>query len=135
MKILVIGKEGRLAKYMPDTVNASDFEINYVSLSASDEEIIEKGKGAEIMLADAMARVSATVIDALPTLKMIHSEGVGFNYFDINHAKEKGLYVCNCKAANAMAVAEQSLLLIMALLRRLPDGDKAFREGQQIQMK
>lgn len=135
MKILVIGKEGRLAKYMPDTVNASDFEINYVGLSASDEEIIEKGKGAEIMLADAMARVSANVIDALPELKMIHSEGVGFNYFDINRAKEKGIYVCNCKAANAMAVAEQSLLLIMALLRKLPDGDKAFREGQQIQMK
>jgi len=135
MKILVIGKEGRLAKYKPSTVNSEDYEITYVSMSENDEEIIKRGNGAEIVLADAMARVSADVIDALPDLKMIHSEGVGFNYFDINHAREKGVYVCNCKAANAMAVAEQALLLIMALLRQLPQGDKAFREGKQIQTK
>lgn len=135
MKLLVIGNEGRLEKYMPDTVNKNDFDITYVSISASDEEIIEKGKNAEIMLVDAMARVSADVIDALPELKMIHSEGVGFNYFDIERAREKGVYVCNCKAANAMAVAEQSVLLTMALLRHFNEGDKAFREGRQIQTK
>lgn len=135
MKILVIGKEGRLKKYMPRTINADDYEITYVSMSAEDDEIIEKGQGAEIMLVDAMARVSAKVIDSLPELRMIHSEGVGYNYFDINHAKEKSVYVCNCKAANAMTVAEQSILLMMALLRHLPEGDVAFREGRQIQTK
>jgi len=135
MKILVIGKEGRLAKYKPEYINGDEYEIKYVSISASDDEIIKEGKGSEIMLVDAMARVSKQVIDAFPNLKMIHSEGVGYNYFDVNYAKEKGIPVCNCKAANAMAVAEQSLLLILALLRQLPSGDAAFREGMQIQTK
>lgn len=135
MNILVIGREGRLKLYAPDWAEAEKYDIKYISPEASDDEIIEKGAGAEVILADAMARVSGKVINALPKLRMIHSEGVGYNYFDIAAAKEKRVYVCNCKAANARAVAEQSVLLMLGLLRDVINGDRAFREGKQLKEK
>ena len=135
MKILVIGREGRLKQYAPDWIDFEKYEISYVPADATDEEMIEKGKAVEVILADAMARVSKTVIEAIPNLRMIHSEGVGFNYFDIDAAGERRIYVCNCKAANARAVAEQSVLLMLALLRDAVNGDKAFREGGQLKEK
>lgn len=135
MKILVVGKEGRLAQYVPQWIDLSQYEIAYVNPWGTDEDILKAGKDADFMLVDAMARVSREVIFAMPNLKMIHSEGVGFNYFDIEAAREKKVYVCNCKAANAGAVAEQSVLLMLALLRHLTDGDRAFRAGKQLAVK
>lgn len=135
MKILVIGREGRLKLYAPDWEELEKYDISYVPADASDEEIIAAGKGADYILADAMARVSRRVIASLPKLKMIHSEGVGYNYFDIEAAREKKVYVCNCKAANARAVAEQSILLMLGLLRDVVRGDRAFREGRQLKEK
>lgn len=135
MKILVIGKKGRLDEYAPEWAGIEKYDIAYVSPNASDEEIIAAGADADFILADAMARVSGKVIYALPKLKMIHSEGVGYNYFDIAAASERGVYVCNCKAANAAAVAEQSVLLMLGLLRNVINDDRAFREGRQIQVK
>lgn len=135
MKILVIGREGRLGQYAPEWAELEKYDISYVMMDASDEEIIAAGAGAEYILADAMARVSEKVIDSLPELKMIHSEGVGYNYFDIAAARDRKIYVCNCKAANAGAVAEQSVLLMLGLLRDIIRGDRAFREGRQIKEK
>ena len=135
MKILVIGKKGRLDQYAPDWAEKEKYEIKYVPATASDEEILEAGTDFDFMLVDAMSRVSKTVIDAMPNLKMIHSEGVGFNYFDIDAAREKHIYVCNCKAANARAVAEQSILLMLGLLRGVVAGHKDFLAGNQIKNK
>ena len=91
MKILVVGKEGRLAQYVPQWIELSQYEIAYVNPWGTDEDILKAGKDADFMLVDAMARVSREVIFAMPNLKMIHSEGGGFNYFDIEAAREKGI--------------------------------------------
>lgn len=135
MKILVIGKKGRLDQYVPDFVDKEHYEIVYVPATASDEEILSKGNDFDFMLVDAMSRVSKEVIDAMPNLKMIHSEGVGYNYFDIDAARARKVYVCNCKAANANAVAEQSVMLMLGLLRFVIAGHKDFLGGHQIQNK
>lgn len=135
MKILVIGKEGRLMQYAPEWAQAENYDICYVPMGASDEEILAAGRDADFMLADAMARISEDVINGMPQLKLIHSEGVGFNFFDIESAKRKKVYVCNCKAANADAVAEHALLLMLALLRDMVNGDSLFRHGEQINTK
>ncbi len=135
MKILVIGKEGRLAQYAPQWADMESYDISYVPMGSSDDDILAVGKDADFMLADAMAKVSENLISNMPKLKMIHSEGVGFNFFDIDAAREKHIYVCNCKAANADAVAEQTILLMLGLLRDVVRGDAQFRNGEQINIK
>lgn len=135
MKLLVIGREGRLALYAPAWAEMEKYDITYVPATATDEEILAAGTDFDFFLVDAMSRVSKKVIDANTNLKMIHSEGVGFNYFDIDAAREKKIYVCNCKAANANAVAEQSVLLMLGVLRFVIDGHNSFLAGAQIKNK
>lgn len=135
MKVLVIGNEDRYKKYMPDKKIIKEAEIIYCSLGTSDEELIEKGRGSEILLVDAIAPVGKNLIENLQNLRLIHSEGVAFNAIDVQTAKERGIYVCNNKGVNAGAVAEQAILLMLGLLRKVATGDLSVREGNQLKTK
>lgn len=89
--------------------------------------------GAEAILCDPMIDVPAEVIRAMPDLKIIHSFGVGFNRIDLAAATEKGIYVCNNAGVNAGAVAEQTVLLMLAALRKYHEGEwmtYAARQGE-----
>ncbi|MDN4494828.1 2-hydroxyacid dehydrogenase [Ureibacillus aquaedulcis] len=135
MKVLVIGNEERYKKYIPNKDILEEAEIVYFPIGTNDEEIIDMGHDAEILLVDAIAPVSQNLIKSLPNLRLIHSEGVGYNAIDIQTAKELGIYVCNNKGVNAGAVAEQTILLMLGLLRKVVPGDRNVREGNQIQTK
>ncbi|HWK22085.1 MAG TPA: NAD(P)-dependent oxidoreductase [Ureibacillus sp.] len=135
MKVLVIGNEERYKKYMPDMAITKEAEVLYFPIGTSEKEISEIGNDAEILLVDAIAPVSQDLIENLPNLLLIHSEGVAFNAIDIQAAKERGIYVCNNKGVNAGAVAEQTILLMLGVLRNIVSGDQNVREGYQIQTK
>lgn len=134
-KLLVIGREGRLAKYAPDPEKLKEYDIAYVPVGASDEELLTKGKDADFILVDAIGSVPGNVIRQMPNLKLIHSEGVGYQGVDLEAARECGIYVCNCKGMNASAVAEQAVLLMLGILRDVCGGDRSVREGRQIETK
>lgn len=135
MKVLVIGNEERYKKYMPDMKIVKEAELTYCPIGTTDDELIEKGRDAQILLVDAIAPVSSYLIDNMPNLLLIHSEGVAYNAIDIIAAKERGIYVCNNKGLNAGAVAEQTILLMLGLLRKVVFADQKVREGYQIQTK
>ena len=134
MKILVIGKEGRLKKNSDPAKYASHTFV-YVPVDATDEMLLEAGGDADVVIVDAISKVSANVIARMPNLKMIHSEGVGYQGVDTKAAAERRIPVCNCKGMNATAVAEQTILLMLGLLRSFVTGDRAVREGRQIEVK
>lgn len=135
MKILIIGNEDRYRKYMPDLELLRQTTLVFCPRGASDDELLQAAPDAAAIFIDPMARLSGNVICQMPSLKIIQSEGVGFNGIDCRTAQEKGIYVCNCKGANAGAVAEQTILLMLALLRSAITGDRIEREGRQIEMK
>ncbi len=134
MKILAIEKEGRLQEKTDPKIYAAH-DITYVPVNAADDEVIAAGRDAEVIIVDAMGKVSAKVINALPKLKLIHSDGVGFQGVDINAAREKGVYVCNCRGMNASAVAEQAIMLMLGLLRNVIVCNRGVYEGNQINIK
>ena len=74
-------------------------------------------------------------MESMPKLKMVHSEGVAYNMIDLDAAKRLGIYVCNNKGMNAGAVAEQAILLMLALLRHYTEGVAAEKAGLQINKK
>ncbi len=135
MKALVIGSQERFEKYMPDMEFAREIEKIYVDLNMPLEEYPQEAFEAEFLAADAIAGVPGELMRKMPNLKLIHSEGVGYNGIDVNTATELGIPVCNNKGINASAVAEQSVLLMLGLLRTVIPGDRAVRQGKQIQMK
>lgn len=72
---------------------------------------------------------TAAMIAAAPRLRLIQKIGVGVNTIDLDAAKIRGIPVCNLPGTNARAVAELSLALMLAALRRLPRFDAGLRNG------
>lgn len=136
MKILIEGNHARYEKFMPPEIAGDkDLQLIYCPRGSSDEERLKLAGDAEVFLADAISVVGEALLSQMPNLKLLHSEGVAFNSFDAAAARRLGIDVCNCKGCNASAVAEQTVLLMLMLLRHSIIGDTAVREGRQIQVK
>ena len=60
----------------------------------------------------------------------MHKLGAGVNTIDVDTATRLGIAVANMPGANAPSVAEGTVLLMLAALRRLPALDRATREGK-----
>ena len=135
MKILVYGPRDRYIAYKPDFAHQLDAETVFVPLNADPVPPTTANADAEILFADAGYPVTKELIDLLPNLKLIQSEGVGYNKFDLEAARARGIFVCNSKACNATSVAEHTVMLILMALRFGITGHNAVRAGQQIQMK
>jgi D-3-phosphoglycerate dehydrogenase len=75
------------------------------------------------------APVGAGMIAAAPGLRVIGSHGSGVNAIDVAAATRAGVVVVNTPGANARAVAEHALMLMLAVARRLPQADAATRRG------
>ncbi|MEN4475117.1 2-hydroxyacid dehydrogenase [Mycolicibacterium cosmeticum] len=63
-------------------------------------------------------------------LELVHKLGAGVNTIDVDTATRLGIAVANMPGANAPSVAEGTLLLMLAALRRLPILDRATRAGR-----
>ena len=132
MKALILGKPDHYAHFQPELPIVSQTEKVFASHRCSPEELGQLGQGAEVLCINPTNAVTASLMDALPALKLIQSEGVGFDRVDLQAARERNIYVCNAPGCNATAVAEQAVLLMLMLLRRAIPYDRATREGGQV---
>ena len=74
-------------------------------------------------------RVGAATLEAGDSLKLVVRAGAGTNTIDTGRAREFGIDVCNVPGANALAVAELTLGLIISADRRIPDNVADLRSG------
>ncbi|MCD8146247.1 MAG: 2-hydroxyacid dehydrogenase [Clostridiales bacterium] len=135
MKILILTNESRVRRFYDLTTLPADFELVFAGTQPTDEDILSFGTDYDALFVDAIQPVSAAVIAAMPKLKLIHSEGVAYNSIDTQAAAAHGVAVCHCVAINDTAVAEQTILLILATLRRFREGETLLYAGKQIQAK
>lgn len=77
-----------------------------------------------------LSPVDASFIAAAPRLRLIQKWGVGLNTIDLAAARERAVKVANMPGTNTPAVAEQTLLLILACLRRLQAVEGGLRQGR-----
>ena len=104
--------------------------IEAVVVDESDDD----GFVREIADADALLHVlkpvTAAMIAAAPRLKLIQKIGVGVNTIDLEAARAAGVAVANMPGTNSQAVAEMTLALMLAVLRRLSYLDPLTRRGE-----
>ena len=74
-------------------------------------------------------KVSAAALDA-GQLALVVRAGAGYNTIDVAAASRRGIYISNCPGRNAIAVAELTFALILALDRRVPDNVADLRAGR-----
>lgn len=75
-------------------------------------------------------KVTAAIIEKLPELKIVIRAGSGYNTIDIRAARKQGIDVMNTPGANANAVAEEVLALMLADARHIVVADPSVRSGE-----
>jgi len=75
-------------------------------------------------------RVEAAAIDAADCLKLVIRAGAGTNTIDTDRAAGKEIHVCNVPGRNALAVAELTMGLLLAIDRSIPDNVIDLRSGR-----
>jgi D-3-phosphoglycerate dehydrogenase len=95
----------------------------------TEDELIPLLAGCEGYLAG-LDFVTQKVIEQSAALRVISRYGAGVDRIDLEAARAKGIRVCNTPGANAQAVADLTLALLLAVARRLPFLDRNTREGR-----
>ncbi len=75
-------------------------------------------------------KVTPEIIDAMPSLKVVIRAGAGYNTIDTKYARSKGIDVMNTPGANANAVAEEVVALMLADARHVIPSDISTRAGK-----
>lgn len=75
-------------------------------------------------------KVTAEMLENAVRLKVIGRAGTGVDNIDIRYASARGVLVMNTPEANAMAAAEHTLALMLALARHIPQATQSMREGR-----
>ena len=104
-----------------------DWDAKFLNPKCTEDELIEACTGVDYLFTTSDFTVSRRVVENT-ALKMIHTEGVGFNRIDCDATKEKGIFVCNNRAVNNIAVAEHTIGLILAAQRRTALVDRQIHE-------
>ena len=93
------------------------------------EELPGQINGVEALVVRS-TRVSADSLKAADRLRLVIRAGAGTNTIDKQSAADNDIYVCNVPGKNAIAVAELTLGLILAIDRNIPDNVIEIRRKQ-----
>jgi D-3-phosphoglycerate dehydrogenase len=101
-------------RYEPDLTDQA--LVDALAASAAEVLVVRSTKVGEAMMT--------------PALKLIVRAGAGVNTIDVKAARARGVAVANCPGKNAIAVAELTFGLLLAVDRRIPDNVADLRTGK-----
>ncbi|MDO8474322.1 MAG: D-glycerate dehydrogenase [bacterium] len=90
---------------------------------------LKKAKGAHALLCLLTDTIDAKVMNAIgPQLKIISNMAAGLDNIDIHEAVKRGITFTNTPGVLTEAVAEHTVALLLAVSRRVVEGDQFVRE-------
>ena len=93
------------------------------------EQLLKEAVDADYFLVSGRLPIDKPVLDAAKNLKMIQRTGVGTEMLDLDEIRRRGIPVYVNAGVNARSVAEHTVMLILAALKRLPQINKQTHEG------
>ncbi len=93
-----------------------------------DSQIKAVEKADAVLLAPAR-HIRKEVLESMKKVKLLQIWSSGFDKFNLLEAKNLGLKVANNGGHNSIAVAEQTLLLLLAIYKNLNDGQQRVKSG------
>src|SRR5580658_2438797 len=87
-------------------------------------------KDADALVVRSAVQVDDKLMEQAPKLRVVGRAGVGVDNIDADAATRRGIVVMNTPGANAVAVAELTLGLMLALARKLPTANATMHAGK-----
>ena len=100
-----------------------------MATSPRPDECLALARGAAFFIGG-ITPIPASLMDVAPGLRLIQKWGIGVDKIDLAAARARGIPVAITAGANAIPVAEFTLLLMLAVLRRLPYREAQLRSGE-----
>jgi D-3-phosphoglycerate dehydrogenase len=121
---------GRSGTEPLDLLASAGFEsiVNPYDRRLTADEVVELGHECIGIIAG-LEPLDEEVLDQLPELRCISRVGVGLDNVDLEAAAARGVEVRNTPEGPTRAVAELTLALVLALLRKIPLADRNLRNG------
>ncbi|HET6461585.1 MAG TPA: D-glycerate dehydrogenase [Syntrophales bacterium] len=127
-RILVTGRlPGKIITSLSKRFQA---EINMEDRPFNRQKLLHRIKDKDGLLSMITDDVNEEVLGKANHLKMIAQFGVGYNNIDVLAATKLGIPVSNTPGVLTDATAELAFALILAISRRLVEGDRITREGR-----
>jgi glyoxylate reductase len=105
-------------------------EMNQEDRPMDRQAIISSVKDKQGLLPMLGDSINEEVLNCAPHLKMIANFGVGYNNIGVRAATARGIMVSNTPGVLTDATAELAFALILAVSRRIVEGDRMVREGR-----
>jgi D-3-phosphoglycerate dehydrogenase len=103
----------------------------YANRPSSPDELVDRILDAEIVInIRSTSRFTADVLTKCSKLRMVSIWGTGTDNVDLTAARARGVCVTNTPGVSAVAVAEHTLALIMAVAKQIVQVDQQVRQGQ-----
>ena len=109
---------------------AADVEVYAGDGGMPAEELRTRVAGRNALVSLLTDAVDRRVIDAAPDLKIVANVAVGYNNIDVAYAKSRGVLVTHTPDVLTEAVADFTWALILAITRRLGEGERVLRRGE-----
>lgn len=102
-----------------------------LDLRFTEPHFAKKGEisDAEVLIVSGK-KITAELMDSAPNLKMVENAGTAFSNIDLEAAKERSIFACNCPNLNATTTAEMTIALMTACYRRIPMVDRRVKAGE-----
>jgi len=95
----------------------------------SQEELRARISDKEALVCVSTDAIDRIVLDAAPQLKVVANVAVGYDNIDVAHARSRGVVVTNTPDVLTESVADFTWGLILAITRRLAEGERLLRRG------
>jgi len=91
-------------------------------------EYLKELKDVDVLSVFIYSRIDEEVLSRLPKLRAIVTRSTGFDHIDTNACRNRGIAVFNVPAYGTSTVAEFIMLLILMLMRRIKDVERALQQ-------
>jgi lactate dehydrogenase-like 2-hydroxyacid dehydrogenase len=122
------------APMMPIVIETLDEAVTLHRLwEQTDKEAFLKEVGRRIRgvaTSTLFGRVDASLLDRLPNVEIVSSFGVGYDNVDAAEAAKRNIVVTNTPGVLDDEVADLTLGLLLATLRKIPQADRYLRDGK-----
>jgi len=115
-RILIVESLGEEGIWLLEQTEGVEFDVK---LGLAQDALIKEIPHYHALIVRSGAQINSQVLEAAEKLRVVGRAGIGIDNIDLEAATKRGIIVMNTPQANAIATAEQTLALMLAISRHL----------------